>query len=369
MKKIIITLLLLLITLGCTNQKLPEQVPNPNEEEKQGAEVTIPPIEELTSKYKYRLFPDRTNLKVNSFDTKEQLINYLTKIADRKLAEKYVDIFYLEQETGLFIVPKDLPIFFNKNLPYRIQIDNTEQYIISQDRDGKYTLSIEFRKENNEWIINDIKIFPKSSVTDIDFAFDNLIDLQSILLLVNKYNSLTNDFIPSDLTEVNIRFSFTSKSEKKLLRMEAARRLEEMFKAAEQDSITLYGTSGYRSYDTQEVIFAYNVKRYGSEDKANKVSAFPGESEHQTGLAIDISSESVNYQLIEEFGNTIEGKWVKDNAHKFGFIIRYPKGKENITGYIYEPWHIRYVGKEAAEVSYNNITLEEYIASFILGEF
>ncbi|WP_432409628.1 M15 family metallopeptidase [Wukongibacter sp. M2B1] len=95
---------------------------------------------------------------------------------------------------------------------------------------------------------------------------------------------------------------------------------------------------------------------------ANQTSAKPGESEHQTGLAMDVSSPSVNFQLTQYYSQTREGKWLVENAPKHGFIIRYPAGKEYITGYNYEPWHIRYVGKNAAEFIMNeNITLEEYL--------
>jgi len=356
-KKVILTLLLLFITIGCANQTLPEQVPIVNQEKEPETAIKIPPIEKLTSEFKNRLFPQQTNFKVNSFDTKEQLIDNLAIIASRNLAKKYVDLFYLEQDSGLFLVPKDLPIFFEKSLPYQIQVASENKYTITQEIYEKNTLTFQFTKKNDQWIINEIA-----------FDYANLIDLQSILLLVNKHNYLAQDYVPSDLTEANIPFSFSGKSEKKLLRKVAAEHIEELFKKARQEGITLFGTSGYRSYETQEAIFAYNLKIYGSEEEANKLSAFPGESEHQSGLAMDISSESTNYQLIEEFGNTLEGEWVKNNAHNFGFIIRYPNGKENITGYMYEPWHLRYVGKQAAEIIYeNNLTLEEYIASYILA--
>ena len=88
----------------------------------------------------------------------------------------------------------------------------------------------------------------------------------------------------------------------------------------------------------------------------------PGQSEHQSGLAADVSSPSVNYALTESFGKTDEGIWLAQNAHKFGFIIRFPDGKESITGYLYEPWHIRYVGESVAtEIYAKDLTLEEYL--------
>lgn len=112
--------------------------------------------------------------------------------------------------------------------------------------------------------------------------------------------------------------------------------------------------SGFRSYNTQKAIYERNYSQYG--DDANTFSAKPGESEHQTGFAIDISS------LEESYGETEEGKWLNDNCYKFGFIIRYPKGKEPITGYVYEPWHVRYLGESTARLVFDSkLTLEEFL--------
>lgn len=95
---------------------------------------------------------------------------------------------------------------------------------------------------------------------------------------------------------------------------------------------------------------------------ADKYSAKPGMSEHQTGLAIDLSTPSIKNELVEKFDTTKEGIWLRDNCYKYGFIIRYPKSKEDITGYAYEPWHVRYVGKEVAQEIYDKaLTLEEYL--------
>ena len=113
--------------------------------------------------------------------------------------------------------------------------------------------------------------------------------------------------------------------------------------------------SGYRSYEKQREVFAYWCSVDG-EEKAKTYSALPGQSEHQTGLAIDISS------LSQDYGKTAEGKWLAQNCWKYGFIIRYPKGKENITGYIYEPWHVRYLGISTAKLVYDSkLTLEEFL--------
>ncbi|MBQ8891505.1 MAG: DUF5011 domain-containing protein [Bacilli bacterium] len=112
--------------------------------------------------------------------------------------------------------------------------------------------------------------------------------------------------------------------------------------------------SGFRSYETQKYLFNDYASRNGFE-KANTFSALPGQSEHQTGLAFDVG------RISDDFGNTDAGKWLSKNAHRYGFIIRYLKGKEDITGYKYEPWHIRYVGEVASEIYNAGITLEEYL--------
>ena len=183
---------------------------------------------------------------------------------------------------------------------------------------------------------------------------------ESITALVNKQILLPDGYEPDDLVEPNVVFSFSSFQEKKLLRKEAAKALEDLFEASESQGLSLRAVSGYRSYERQYVIFTTNVRKDGLEETL-KVSAMPGSSEHQTGLSMDVSTRVVSNLLNERFGETPEGEWVAENAYKYGYIIRYPKGKEYITGYSYEPWHLRYVGKELATHLYNsNLTLEEY---------
>lgn len=184
-----------------------------------------------------------------------------------------------------------------------------------------------------------------------------------ILVLVNKNRNLPSDYVPDDLVFPNVRFTFEGFDEKKQMRKEAAEALEELFKAAEEEGIYLFAVSGYRSYNRQKYLFDTRAARDGFEE-ANKLTAYPGQSEHQTGLAMDVSCQSVGFDLTQKFGQTVEGIWLKENAHKFGFIIRYQEDKVDITGYSYEPWHIRYVGKEAAKEIYErNITLEEYLGA------
>lgn len=188
-----------------------------------------------------------------------------------------------------------------------------------------------------------------------------LFDTLSYEVLVNKTHSLSANYEPEDLVAVDVPTTPPEKPEIKELRKEAADKLKELFKEAEKKGFTLYALSGYRSYDRQVTIFNNNAKKNG-EEAANKYSARPGQSEHQTGLVMDITSESVDYKLTGDFGETPEGIWVSENAHKYGFIVRYPRGKEPITGYIYEPWHLRYMGEELARDVYESgLTYEEYL--------
>lgn len=179
------------------------------------------------------------------------------------------------------------------------------------------------------------------------------------LMLVNKRHSLSEGYVPKGLTSPKVPSLNRSKTK---MTPEAAKALEALFAKAKRDNIKLTAVSGYRSYERQKAIFASNTGKYGSAEAANQFSARAGQSEHQTGLAMDVSSPSVNFTLTQSFAGTREGKWLKENAAVFGFIIRYQKGKEHITGYQFEPWHIRYVGKPAAiEIAGKNITLEEYL--------
>ena len=174
----------------------------------------------------------------------------------------------------------------------------------------------------------------------------------SVQAVVNKEYGLPEDYKPEDLVVPNVPFSFSGTLEKSYLRKEAAEALERLFNLAKKEGIQLNAVSGFRSYDYQK-LYANNVKRKGQEH-TDRFSAKHGHSEHQTGLTMDVSSKSANNELELTFANTKEGKWLKENAHRAGFIIRYPKGKESITGYAYEPWHIRYVGDIAESIYKKN---------------
>ncbi|MGO4273939.1 D-alanyl-D-alanine carboxypeptidase family protein [Paenibacillus sp. TAF58] len=183
---------------------------------------------------------------------------------------------------------------------------------------------------------------------------------ESMTVLVNKQNSLPSSYEPTDLVYPDIPFTFAEKNEKRKMRETAASAIEKLFAGADKDGIHLAGVSAYRSYATQKSIFQRYVLKDG-EEKAKTYSAVPGTSEHETGLAIDVTGSDGKCAAEDCFGGTKEAKWLETHVAEYGFIIRYPKGKTTITGYQYEPWHIRYVGINVAkELVSKSLTMEEF---------
>ena len=233
-------------------------------------------------------------------------------------------------------------------------VEKTDDLVIASIDPNNLTINNEDDKE--------IDFLENTTYTDED---GKLIvkNTDDILVLANKERNLPSDYKPEDLIVPDVRFPFEEDLEKKYLRKEAAYALEDLFREADKDGIYLFAISGYRSYKTQKTLFDNKANKVGAEE-ANLLVAYPGQSEHQTGLAMDVSSQSVGFSLEESFGQAKEGQWLKENAHDFGFIIRYERETTDITGYSYEPWHIRYVGKEVAkEIFEKNITLEEYLGA------
>ncbi|MFA5301179.1 MAG: M15 family metallopeptidase [Bacteroidales bacterium] len=202
-----------------------------------------------------------------------------------------------------------------------------------------------------------IQVFSSSQDTVTQQRTDGYVNISEadtsdgILILVNKNHKFPEGYRPGDLIPIDEAYN---RGAMNLLRKEAASAFANMCRRAARDSITLWNRSAYRSDTVQRELFENAVRRSGLTN-AEQFSARPGHSEHQSGLTTDINS--VHYS----FGNTPESAWLKKHAHRFGFIERYPPGKEHITGYRYEPWHYRYVGKKAATYIYQHkITLEEY---------
>lgn len=181
-------------------------------------------------------------------------------------------------------------------------------------------------------------------------------DKNNPLVLVNKYNYLGETFIPQNLETINREYALNNM---KLVNY-AREAFEKMAKAAKEENLNIIAMSTYRSFSYQ--VDLYNkYKKNDGQEAADKYSGRPGFSEHQSGLAVDVYNGKENYTNFEK---TKEFTWMKEHANEYGFIIRFPEGKENETGYKYESWHYRYVGIEiATHIKNNNISFEEYIAT------
>ncbi|WP_263297889.1 M15 family metallopeptidase [Neobacillus bataviensis] len=212
-------------------------------------------------------------------------------------------------------------------------------------------------------IFHDTKSKPEVTVVHAkhhDHTIQIDTDPESITVLVNNRYKLPENYTPPGLINADIPFIFQEKAEKRKMRAEAADAIHELFTDAKEQGISFLGVSAYRAYSTQTTLFNSYVSRDGYEE-ASRYSALPGTSEHETGLAIDVTGGDGRCATEDCFGGTKEAIWLEENAAKYGFIIRYPKGKEAITGYQYEPWHLRYVGKAMAlKIMNKGITLEEY---------
>ena len=240
---------------------------------------------------------------------------------------------------------------YNKN----ILVFMKEKYYLSKNLD-KY---LEYKKQNPEidnakivsiinvgadsdWYVNDIK-------TDIN---------KGILMIVNKHHYLVEDYNPDDLVTMPLTVAFRGKK----IISEVNEAFIKLCKDAKSENLTIVANSTYRDFNYQSSLYK-KYKNNKGQIYADNYAARPGYSEHQTGLAIDVSTLKNN---MDDFEETKEYKWLIKNAYKYGFILRYPKGKEDITGYNYESWHYRYVGIEAAKTIYEeNITFDEYYAYYV----
>lgn len=181
-------------------------------------------------------------------------------------------------------------------------------------------------------------------------------DVEGTAFLVNRQHEISEQYVP-EIRKTNV-FGMSQS-----MRPDAAAALEEMFQAAKEEGVSLASVSGYRSYSKQSTIYARKRKTTGSTQKADALVALPGTSEHQLGMAMDVAQKGSS-QLNAGFGKTKGGQWIRENAHRFGFIIRYQLGYEEITGYSHEPWHVRYVGKEHAKAIHEaGVPMEIYLSA------
>ena len=261
--------------------------------------------------------------------------------------EDVVEILKMKDKTKDYLVSIEynkniIPLmnekyFLEKNLKRYIE------YLKENGRDLRDTIAVINVGADNEWYTNTKK-------TDIS---------KNELMLTNKFYSLDNTYNSDNMVKVSKQHSYGNNQ---FVTEETYNAFIKMFKDAKKEDLTLIINSSFRSYEEQDEVYNEYLDSRG-EEAANKIAAKAGFSEHQTGMAIDIQTYGSNAKTFEEFD---EFKWLQDDAHKYGFILRYPKNKEYLTGYEYESWHYRYVGVEVATYIYeNNITFDEYYAYFV----
>ncbi len=262
---------------------------------------------------------------------------YLIEKLDEKELEKL-----LEKEAD-----ENIPKFMKES--YYLK-KNLEKYLAYYQENPEKSLSdvvaIINVRANEDWYTDPV---------EADTSKENL-------LLVNKFHQLSKDFEAPDLEKVKNWYAY---GDDPMLRKEAYEKFIDLFNAAKEDGLTIIISSAYRDYEYQDKLYNDYLIQLGQK-KTDEVAARPGFSEHQTGLTVDVTTYGANTETFETFE---EFTWLQNHAHEYGFILRYPKDKEYLTGYGYESWHYRYVGVEAATYIYeHNITFDEYYAYFVEGD-
>ena len=261
--------------------------------------------------------------------------------------EDVVEILKMKDKTKDYLIS----IEYNKNV---IPLMN-EKYFLEKNL-KKY---IDYLKENGRDLADTIAVINVGADNDWYTNTKKTDISKNELMLTNKFYSLDNTYNSDNMVKVSKQYSYGNNQ---MVTSETFDAFLNMFNAAKNEDLTLIINSSYRSYEEQDKVYNEYLDSRG-EEAANKIAAKAGFSEHQTGMAIDIQTYGSNAKTFEEFE---EFKWLQDNAHKYGFILRYPKDKEYLTGYEYESWHYRYVGIEVATYIYeNNITFDEYYAYFV----
>lgn len=276
----------------------------------------------------------------------------LRKTIEYKLGE----VGYSDNEIEYIKTLKEDEINTLLNHKYNVNITKLmkEKYFIFANLD-KY---LDYINENNSNLTDIVaKVNTKASlgwyktIADTDTS-------KGELMLVNKFYKLSETYVPSDLVDVSLSYAYEGKQVSKVMYDS----LTNMLDAAKESGYNLVVSQGYRSYADQEEAYN-NIEASSGVDYADKVAARPGHSEYQTGLSVVVKPL---YTEGSDMENSPEHTWILENAHKYGFILRYPKDKENITGFSYDAWRLRYVGSNTARIIHNeNITFDEYYEYYI----
>ena len=234
-----------------------------------------------------------------------------------------------------------------------------EEYYLDKNFDKYISYMNEFSDLSTKEVVRNINIHLDKDFYEETYEADITLDTS---ILVNKYYYLKKDFAPDDLVTISQTYSWGESGSQKVRKIVYEAFLD-MWNSANSEGYYLMVNSSYRTYQDQESVYN-NYRNTSGQTYADSIASRPGYSEHQTGLAIDIFSKTNTSSAT--FKDSAEAKWLKENAHKFGFILRYPEDKENITGTTYEAWHYRYVGKDIATyIHEHDITFDEYYAYFL----
>ena len=276
---------------------------------------------------------------------------------------KLTQVGYTLEESKIIIkkLNDDNEIYFvnNEKNDYIIDLLN-EKYFLEKNL-YEY---IDYKEDNKKKSYYDIVAivnvgankdwYDAKSVKETDLS-------KGTLMIVNKFNYLNNEYTVEDITDISLSYSYSGTKVAKV----ANEAYIKMAQAAKEDGIQLMANSTYRTYERQDEIYKDFYYSKGI-SYADKYAARAGHSEHQTGLAIDIFTSGKS--TTSDFDKSEAFKWLSDNAHKYGFILRYPEGKEYLTGYNYESWHYRYLDVETATKVYESgLTYDEYYAFYIEG--
>ena len=288
--------------------------------------ISITKYIEYRNSYKY---------KFKELGYKEEQIKKLEKLTD-----KTKDYILTLKKNNYIIKLIDQKYFIEKNLKKYLKYKETGKKSIND------TIAIVNVGANNDWYTHTKK---------------SNIKLKE-LMLTNKFYYLDKSYNSNNMVKVSNTYSYGNNQ---MLTNDTFEAFKKMWKDAKEENLTLIINSSFRSYEDQEEVYEFYKSTKGEED-ADLIAAHPGFSEHQTGMAIDIQTYKSSAKTFENFD---EFKWLEKNAYKYGFILRYPKDKEDITGYDYESWHWRYVGLDVAKyIQENKITFDEYYAYFIEGK-
>ena len=292
----------------------------------------------LTSLINYIKLINSNEYKLEKLGYTKDEVTTILKLNEKNIAD------VLKRDKAYKIIPKLIKkeYFMYKNLDRYIAYHNDH-------RDDSLTkvISIVNVGADHEW-------YDEKYVKEADTK-------QEKLILINKFNHIDKKYTPKNIIAVSNQYAYGSNS----ITEETFNAFKNMFYAAKKEDLTLIITSSYRDYETQDKLWNQYANAYG-DDYADSVSARAGYSEHQSGYALDI----VTYNsVMNDFEKTDEFKWLQKHAHEYGFILRYPKGKEYLTGYDYESWHYRYVGTDVAKAIHDKgITFDEYYAYYIEGD-